>query len=178
MRGQHSNLDHQRKSPICPQRQSGWRPRASLSYACWQVRVGSSLAATDQRGESARISERQARRSKFTGAYLGGALPRCRRHGCQAHLEPQGLSFTTCRLQAVTHNLVVVICRRPHCSYACAYSCRSSYSVGGISTLVLSRAPNASSIFIALSTVIPKYSFRSSRETWVSCTLSRLASSR
>src|SRR5580698_3665093 len=46
------------------------------------------------------------------------------------------------------------------------------------SILVRSRTFNASRILIVRSNVIPKYSFRSSRETWDSCTSRRRASSR
>ena len=49
---------------------------------------------------------------------------------------------------------------------------------GSISTLVCSRTLSASRTFTARSSVIPKYSFRSSRDTWDSCTESRFASSR
>jgi hypothetical protein len=48
---------------------------------------------------------------------------------------------------------------------------------GTISTCVRSFTLSASSNRIARSSVIPKYSFRSSRDTWDSCTLSLLAKS-
>ena len=53
-----------------------------------------------------------------------------------------------------------------------------SLSGSASTTFVRSRTCNASSILIVRSKVIPKYSFRSSRETCDSWTSSRLASSR
>src|ERR1017187_8665696 len=65
--------------------------------------------------------------------------------------------------------------QRPSCSLGQA----SAISRGGaISTFVCSRTLSASRILMARSSVIPKYSFRSSRDTCDSCTPRRLASSR
>jgi hypothetical protein len=55
-------------------------------------------------------------------------------------------------------------------AWVCSQANASSRG-GVISTFVCSRTLSASRILTARSSVMPKYSFRSSRETWDSCTL-------